>query len=158
MNSFIATEQLRSPSSESVTIRNDGFFPDISLDELRASARLDGTVTHARLREATIDAIDSVNAELCAWRAQQLAAGYSTLATVPTSTLDGQSVQLIRYRRAVFNLTHADVTERYRDWDTTKSGGQKAEDLEATICGARRNARWAINDLLGQSRSTVELI
>ncbi|MDR5883602.1 head completion/stabilization protein [Caballeronia sp. LZ032] len=158
MSSFIATAEPNPPTPDAATIENDGFFPDISLDELRASTRLDGTVTHERLREATIDAVASVNAELYTWRVEQLAAGHTTLADVPAPRVAGESVQLGRYRRAVFNMTHADLTERYRDWDTTKSGGQKAEDLEATICSARRNVRWALNDLRGIARSTVELI
>ncbi|WP_250466126.1 head completion/stabilization protein [Caballeronia sp. GAFFF2] len=158
MSSFIATPTLDPSATDNELIRNDGFFPDISLTELRATMRIDGTVTHERLREATLDAIDSVNNELHAWRALQIAAGHSTLADIPTACIDGQSVQIIRYRRAVFNLAHADITERYRDWDTTKSGGQKAEDLEQTICNARRNVRWALSDLRGLSRTTVELI
>ncbi|GAB5098701.1 head completion/stabilization protein [Caballeronia sp. HLA56] len=158
MSSFIATPTLEPSAAEKELIRNDGFFPDISLAELRATMRLDGTVTNERLREATIGAIDSVNNELHAWRAQQISAGFSTLADIPAANIDGQSVQLIRYRRAVFNLTHADITERYRDWDTTKSGGQKAEDIESTIGQARRNVRWALSDLRGLARTTVELI
>lgn len=158
MNSFIATAASNPPGNASETIRNDGFFPDICLNELRASARLDGTVTHMRLREATLDAIDSINAELASWRARQVAAGYRTLAEVPANKVDDQSVQFIRYRRAVFNLAHADLSERYRDWDTTQAGSHRAEAIESTICHARRNVRWAINDLLGSARATVELI
>lgn len=157
MPSFIAPADATPPTSESDVIENNGFFPDISIAELRGVTRLDGTVTYERVREATIDAIRSVNAELKTWRAQ-VGAGCSTLADMPAEKIGGVSELVSLYRRAVYNLAHADLTERYRDLDTTKSGGQKAEDLEGTICTSRRNARWALNDLRGIPRSTVELV
>ncbi|RAR53886.1 head completion protein GPL [Paraburkholderia unamae] len=156
-SSFIAPANAAAPTPADDEIENNGFFPDISLAELRAVARLDGTVTPQRLREATIDAIRSVNAELKPWRTQS-AAGFATLADVPADKVGGVSELVSLYRRAVYNLAHADMTERYRDLDTTKSGGQEAERLEETICTARRNARWALNDLRGIPRSTIELI
>ncbi|KVZ48995.1 head completion/stabilization protein [Burkholderia ubonensis] len=156
-SSFIATADANAPTAELDAIENNGFFPDVSIAALREATRLDGTVTHARLREAAIDAIRSVNVELKAWRAQA-AAGYATLADVPAERIGGVSELVSLYHRAVYNLTRADVTEKYRDLDTTKSGGQEAERLEDTICSARRNARWALNDLRGIPRSTVELI
>ncbi|AOJ73449.1 phage head protein [Burkholderia sp. MSMB2042] len=110
------------------------------------------------LRHAARDAMLTVNDELAAWRARQRAAGAATLADVPAPHIDGESAHVARYRRAVYHLTHADVTEKYRGYDTTKSGGQVAADLAATVDDARRNARWAISDILGIARSTVELI
>ncbi|RAS16067.1 head completion/stabilization protein [Paraburkholderia bryophila] len=160
MNSFIATAEPTIPATpaDAAIVTNDGWFPDIDMNALRASMRLDGTVTHERLRDATIDAIASVNAELGTWQAGHVAAGHADLAAVPAPSIGGESVQLARYRRAVFNLAHADLTERYRDFDSTKSGGQKADELEQTICLSRRNARWAMSDMRGLSRSTIELI
>lgn len=161
MNSFIATAPAGAVSgsaSNAAVIANDGWFPDIDLTALRAAMRLDGTVTQERLREAATAAMASVNAELATWRDAQLAAGHASLADVPAPTIGGESVQLARYRRAVYHLAHADLTERYRDYDATKSGGQRAEDLEATVCDARRNVRWALSDLRGIPRTTVELI
>ena len=163
MSSFLATAEPTTPQTpgspaNATIVTNDGWFPDIDMNALRASMRLDGTATHERLRDATIDAIASINAELDTWQAAQVAAGYADLAAVPAPSIGGESLQLARYRRAVFNCTHADLTERYRDFDSTKSGGQKAEDLETTICDARRNVRWALSDIRGLPRSTIELI
>lgn len=159
MNSFVATA---APAVAATpiegTLTNDGFFPDIDLPALRDAMRLDGTVTAERLRHAARDALLTVNDELAAWRARQRAAGAVTLADVPAPRIDGESAHVARYRRAVYHLTHADVTEKYRGYDTTKSGGQVAADLAATVDDARRAARWAISDILGLARSTVELI
>lgn len=159
MNSFVATA---APAVAAMpiegTLTNDGFFPDIDLSALRDAMRLDGTVALERLRHAARDAILTVNDELAAWRARQCTAGAATLADVPAPRIDGESAHVARYRRAVYHLTHADVTEKYRGYDTTKSGGQIAADLAATVDDSRRAARWAISDILGIARSTVELI
>ncbi|MBO7891456.1 head completion/stabilization protein [Burkholderia pseudomallei] len=159
MNSFVATAALAVAATPiEGTLTNDGFFPDIDLSALRDAMRLDGTVTAERLRHAARDAMLTVNDELAAWRARQRAAGATTLADAPAPRIDGESAHVARYRRAVYHLTHADVTEKYRGYDTTKSGGQVAADLAATVDDARRAARWAISDILGIARSTVELI
>ncbi|MGI4815405.1 MAG: head completion/stabilization protein [Janthinobacterium lividum] len=139
-------------------ITNDNWFPDIDLGALRAAMRLDGTVTQERLRDAVLDAIASVNTELRAWQAACVTAGHRNLAAVPAPQIGGESIQLARYRRAIYNLAHADLTERYRDFDATQSGMQKADALDPTISEARRNVRWALNDMRGLPRSTIELI
>lgn len=160
MTSFIAiadpTASASSNASESVT--NDGWFPDIDLQDLREAMRLDGTVTRERLRPAVVDAIASANDELRAWQAARRAEGYADLSSVPADRIGDVSRHVQRYCRAVYNLARADLTEQYRSYDATKSGGQHAEELEATIAESRRNARWALNDIRGIARSTIELI
>lgn len=160
MSSFITVAEPPAQVSSHAfkTVTNDGWFPDIDLQDLREAMRLDGTVTQERLRQATVDAIASVNDELQPWQAARRNAGYAELASVPATQIDGLSGHVQRYRRAVYNLTRADLTEQYRSYDATKSGGQHAEELEATISESRRNVRWALNDIRGIARSTIELI
>lgn len=160
MSSFIAparTTSAGAPGADA-TIVNDGWFPDINIGDLRESTKLDGTVTTERLRRAVIEAISTVNADLAQWQSVQIAAGHTDLASVPAPTVDGVSIQVSRYVRAVYSLTHADITEKYSGYDSTKSGGQKAENLDETVCHSRRNARWAMNDIRGIRRSTIDLI
>lgn len=155
--SFIATAPAAPESAPAAIITNDGFFPNIDLAQLRDTMRLDGTVTAARLRNAAIEAVVSVNDELAEWKAAQLAAGVIRLDEM-LPKIGGDSVNLTRYLTAVYRTTKADLTERYRDFDATKTGEEKAEQLDATVGDDRRAARWAIRDLLGVSRTTVELI
>lgn len=153
---FIATGDPTAPA-EAVLV-NDGFFPDIDPADLRKIERLDGTVTYERLLSALIDAITSVNGELAAFKAAQVLAGHATLAAVPADTINNVSVKVHRYKRAVFSLAKADLTERYRDYDSTNAGNKKADQMETPIDDMRRDARWAISDILGIGRNTVELI
>jgi hypothetical protein len=146
------------PPADELIVANVAWFPPINLDVMRKAVRLNGTVTHERLREAVIAAIDEVNRELAYWRAPLEAAGVATLAELPADSIGGESVQLARYRRAVYFLARADLTEKYRDFDSTKSGAADADELVTTIDADRRNARNAINDIRGIAHSTIELI
>jgi Phage head completion protein (GPL) len=157
--SFIAiapSSTTSAPPSDSI-VANDGFFPDIDLEQMRDTMRLDGTVTAARLRNAVIAAVIAINDELQEWKARQVAAGTTELAQLQPQ-IGGVGVAVSQYLAAVHRTAKADLTERYRDFDATKTGEAKADQLEVTIGDDRRAARWAIRDLLGKSRSTIELI
>lgn len=52
MSSFIAAASVPQPAvAGGPPIANDGFFPDINVDQAYAAMRLDGTVTQQRMRE-----------------------------------------------------------------------------------------------------------
>lgn len=163
MSSFNAIEsptltpETATPADELI-VENVAWFPSIDLAHMREAVRLTGTVTTARLRDAAIAAIDEVNRELASWRAPLEASGVASLAALPADAIGSESVQLARYRRAVYFLARADLTEKYRDFDSTKSGAADADELVTTIDADRRNARQAINDMRGVARSTIELI
>jgi hypothetical protein len=150
---FIATG-----TAEAFTLTNDGFWPDIDADRLRASLRLDGTVDNVRLEVAAVNAMLSVNRELAGTRADYEADGYATLSDVPGAKLQGVSGLILLYRRAVYCTAGAELAERYRSYDATAAGNQRADDLTPSIDEYRRDARYAIRDLLGETHITVELI
>jgi len=72
--------------------------------------------------------------------------------------VDGKSRLVQLYLRIVACATAAEVAERYRSYDTTAAGNQRADDLTPSIDELRRDVRWAIRDFLGTPRMTVELI
>ncbi|WP_115554078.1 head completion/stabilization protein [Xanthomonas arboricola] len=139
-------------------IANAPFWPAIAPDTVRASMRLDGTVTDARLRHAIVAAMLAVNDALQAWADTQQAAGYASLADVPSTTVDGLSRRVQLYLRAVACATAVEIAERYRSFDATDSANQRADDLSPSITELRRDQRWAVRDLQNLPRSTVELI
>ncbi|AXV96153.1 head completion/stabilization protein [Ralstonia pseudosolanacearum] len=159
MSSFIAAAPVpASAQPRSQPIGNDGFFPDIDVDQARAAMRLDGTVTPERLRAALVEAVLSLNDELAAWKSGQVAAGCGTLAAVPAQQIDGHSRHVHRYLRAVCCTAMAWLIERYRSFDATATGERKAEAENASVDDLRRDARWAVSDITGAPRTTVELI
>lgn len=159
MSGFVATAPLMAadpPATDAIV--NDGWFPDQSLATLRDLVRLDGTVTDVRLRDAVRYAIACVNWQLLEFRASQVALGVTNLAAVDPAAIDGEPRLVMLYRRAVASTAKADLIERYRDLDSTDSGLRRAVDMDPSIDEQRRNARWAVRDILGLPHSTVELI
>lgn len=159
--SFVARPPLAmvdAPPEAEAPVVNDGFFPDIDPAAIREAARIPGSVTPPRLRAAILGAIMAVEIDLRAFAAEQQAAGHADLAAVPAPRLDGQSVQLLRYQRAVALFAKAELIERHRDFDSTAAGGQQADELGASIGELRRDAMHAIRDILGKGRTVVDLI
>lgn len=154
MSGFIAN----GTAGNEAEITNDGFWPAIDPADLRARIRLDGAVAEPRLRTAIVAAMLAANDELAAWKGQQLALGHTKLEDVPATRVDGVSRRVQLYRRVVACATAAEVAERYRTYDTTAAGNQRADDLTPSIDELRRDVRWAIRDFLGTPRMTVELI
>lgn len=153
MSAFVA-----SGTVDSDHINTDPFWPSIDLDTLRATLRIDASVTPARLETAVIAAAINLNNELSEWRATQQAAGYETLADVPGGRIKDVPVRVHLYRRAIEAGTGAEVCERYRSYDTTSSGNKQADELTPNIDDYRRDLRWAVRDFLERTRTTVELI
>ena len=155
MAGFVAVQPV--PVAED-DISSSAFWPTVSIKAAREAMRLTGTGTAERLRFAIINAIASVNSDLADWRQRQQTAGVDTLADVPAEQIDDVSIHVTRYLTAVHSLAEANLRERYRDYDTTADGDKYADKVEKPIDDLRRDARWAIRDILGISRSTVELI
>lgn len=152
--SFIAP----ATSATASIITNGPFWPDIELDALRKTMRLDGTVTNERLEHAVINAALQVNSDLNNWRIGNQLLGFDSLVQVPAEQINGQSIYLQLYLRAVYCLTKANLIERYSDFDSTAKGLKAGEELTDSITDLRRDARFAIRDILGESHVTVELI
>lgn len=150
--------EIEQPAAPEPVVVNDGFFPNIEPADVRKAARIPQSVTGARVRAAILGAIMTVEIDLRAYAAEQIAAGYATLATVPATQLDSMSVQLLRYQRAIALYTKAELIERHRDFDTTAAGGAQADELTPSIGELRRDAQHAVRDILGESRTVVDLI
>lgn len=153
MSGFVA-----SGTTPDAHINTDAFWPSINLEAMRAALRIDSSVTPARLETAVIAAAIGVNRELAKWRATQQAAGHATLADVPGEQINDICEFVHLYTRAIQAAAGAEVCERYRSYDSTSSGDKNAADLQINIDDYRRDQRWAIRDLLGVGRTTIELI
>ncbi len=160
MSGFVCTPSVIPPETTGVepTITNDGWFPDVVPAEFRAQMRIRESVTPTRLREAVLGAMIDVGNNLRNWRAAREAAGAATLAAVPSPQLGGESRLVILYRRAIGATAKADLVERYRDTDLTGAGQRQVGELDQSIDELRRDAIHAVRDMLGVTRTYVELI
>lgn len=144
-------------------VPGDGFFPTIDIEALRESVRIDQTVTSVRLRDAVIAAVLGIGQELGTWRYGHVLTGIAKLEDVPNPrgpqlAAEGVAWSTALYLRAIASLTAADLVDKGRDAGTTLAGHDRADELETVADIHRRNYRWAVNDLIGRPRSTIELI
>ncbi|WP_263264883.1 head completion/stabilization protein [Pseudomonas sp. RIT-PI-S] len=142
----------------STPLDNDGFWPNIDAGAVTTVLRLDGSVPVVRLEQAVLNAMLSLNRELRALKARYRAEGFTTLAQVPAEQVGGESEWLLLYRRAVYCAAGAELCERYRSYDSTGEGHNRADVLAPTVDEYRRDYRYAVRDLLGNGHATVELI
>lgn len=160
---FVATANPPT-AAEEPAIPNDGWFPDMHPAAVRKACLLDGTITAERLRPALIDAMLTINRQLQGWSDKQRELGHASLAEVPGPHVAGECARLAYYRRAVHACLQADLAEAYRIQSFlpagTGSGKQDRvhEEMAVRQDDHRRNQRWAVADLMGNPRSTVELI
>lgn len=154
--SFIAGGNL--PETTEEEIENFLFFPRLSLTDFRSAMRVDSVAAQARARHALHGAMLEVNSRLATWMQAHINSGVSQLADVPERPGAPAGSNLMLYKTACWSLAKAMLVERYRDYDTSRTGNEKADELEPMADDYRRDAAWAINDLTRRARTVVELI
>lgn len=120
------------PAGDEPVIKNTFFFPDIDPKRVRERMRLEQTVAPARLREAIKSGMAETNAELYEYREQKIAAGFTRLADVPADDIDGESIKVFYYERAVCAMATASLYERYRGVDASAKGALRNLTQTAT--------------------------
>lgn len=140
-------------SGQDESISANAFFPEILINDIRDIVKVDTSVTDARLKQAVFEEIIDVNRLLAG-----LIEPNSTLVKQSTQYIGGKTDKEILYFSAVSNGVSAKVCEKYRGYDSSNTGNKRAEDLTLTIDEYRRNKHWAIQQLLHQNQTTVELI
>lgn len=138
------------------TIITPPFMPNISVHDFSEAMKLDGTVTPARMAYALTDAALDVCRELIPWVANIIAQdGILTLAEYDLANDTNKSFS---FKKAVYNLAKAQLTEHYRDYDTGRDASARSKELTPMIDTCRRASRNAISDILGKPHATIELI
>ena len=137
-------------------ITTPAFMPDLSVQDFSNSMKLDGTVSPSRMAYALQDASISVCRELKDWTAAVIhTSGFVSLAEYD---LEYDTTKCFSFKKAVFNMAKAQLTEHYRDYDTGKDATARSKELTPQIDSCYRNARNAIADITDVPHSTVELI
>ena len=158
---FSPSSIIAPPASDAPTemIKGDGFWPELDLGHLRQAIRVDQTVTIYKLRDVARGAMLDIMGELEAWRTQQVAAGYATLADVPGRRMvDDLSDYQVRWIQAVHAVVAADLGDRQLGQSARAAGIERAEELAADVDHHRRNVTYAVRDFLGLPRIIAEVI
>lgn len=136
-----------------IQIKSDPFYPIIVLDQIREIVRIDSAVTNERLQQAIIEEVLDINRLLTSLKAKA-----GALSELSTTQINDQPDTDFLYLSAVANGVAAKLNENYRNYDSSNAGAKKAEQAECTVDDYRRNKQWAIQHLLGQNHTVVELI
>lgn len=156
MSDFVVAGNESAPAGESLA--NNGFWPSIDPADFRATTRVDSTITEERVAGALSAAMIEANDRLKDWQSEQVEEGHAEAGDVPEPSHRPQGSTVTLYKRAVYALAKANLIERYRDYDSAPAENDRAEDIANTIDDYRRDAAWAIRDIVGRPRATVELI
>lgn len=156
--SFVAPNTPDNAIESDEIIDNHEFFPNLSLMEFRTGMRVDSVTTKERAIHALYRAMLEVNGRLWAWVSQQQQAGIASLENAPQKSGHPSGALKKLYFTAVWSLAKAELVERLPDYDTTNAGKEKADTQEPSTETYRRDASWAINDIIGAARTTIELI
>lgn len=141
------------PTPQHEKISTNAFFPDVSINDIRDIVKIDGSVTDARLKQAIFEEIIDVNRLLVS-----LVQPDTNLTQLSKNKVNEKTDTEILYFSAISNGVAAKVFEKYRGYDSTNTGNKRADDLTLTIDEYRRNKHWAIQQLLKQNQTTIELI
>ncbi len=156
MSSFIPDKN--TPPVAPVIISNETYFPDLDLTMFRDLMRADQTVSDAQAVQILTTAMIEVNRELKEWVAAQILAGYGSFTDIPATSFGVVTDMQHHYQAAIFNRAKALLVESYRDFDSTKSGHDKADEMDSRVDDYLRLSREAIRAIIGEPRLTVELI
>ena len=128
----------------------DEFWPTPNVLIFRRSERVDSTISDERVNVALSLAVVAVNKDLNKWKSAQ------TVALL--SEMDENGVIAFHYLASVYSLAKALTIEVVRDYDTTKSGHQRADELEEKIDDYRRRSLESRAAILQISARITELI
>ncbi|KAA0016685.1 head completion/stabilization protein [Salinicola corii] len=139
-------------------VPNNGFWPDIEPGDFRDRHRIETTITEGRVVQALGVAMRDINRQLAAFQARQRDAGVHEADAVPSEPWQMPGDTTALYRQAVYASAHASLLEAYRDYSATRSGEETGEVKDEAADDYRRNSRWAVAEILGDTHTTVELI
>lgn len=139
-------------------ISNNGFWPPLDPANFRDAERVDSTITAPRLDQALRIAVADVNRQLADFQSLQMSAGHATADDVPPPSWATPDHYPLLYRRAIYATAKAALLERYRDTSATGAGDERGQAKDEAADDYRRDARWAVSEILGQPHTTVELI
>jgi len=152
MSTFIAT-----PATQAdITVGNLAFYPDISLNTLRNSVRIDQVIENSQLQHIVEQALIIINDKLAGWQQQQQQQGYATIDAIATGY---SSTRLIRlYFQAVYEQCKYDLLQQYRDYDSSHQGHDNADHMNGRLDYCLLQMDAAVTAIIGDKPTRVTLI
>lgn len=139
-----------------IDIKNDGFWPDLSLSEFQIERAMSPNINDRLLRDAIVSAVVEINLTLEQYKNTQISKGINRASDCGVVSVDDTSSTVIIYKKAVFARAKADLIGEFvsiasRD---DKLGESQKEMKAALLAESTREIR----KLLGLRRCGVALI
>lgn len=153
MTDFIPT--IDPTAADDTIVGNDGWYPDLVVADFKGETGQGDVFATQRITAAIRAAMIEVNSSIASWRAVQTA---DTLEDVPAPLYGGVSEKVALYTTAVFARARSQLLRTTRDYDSTKDGHNRADDLGKTAEDHLQQSAEAVARLTGRPRMVVELI
>ena len=145
-----------------ITVVNEPFWPDLSLAEFQSVYRLPSEYADELLINKLKLGMVWANKQLADWKKEQIAAGYSSLASVPEDiqgcALGDETPAPMHYKRAVSNYAKAYLLQHFATINRREAAQNEAKESTETRDTLLTYAEDAIADFLNIDRVDVELI
>jgi len=156
---FVAQPSTASePDDPEDLVAGDDFYPGVSIAQFRDAYGIAKAVSDMRVRDGLRAGMVYARRELRAWKAGHVADGVASLADVDDEEIDGASAAELLYVRAVCCMAASELAETHNDVSATGDGRERNADEVSAADELRRAATHAIRDILGVTRTSVELI
>lgn len=153
MSTFIPTPA----TQDDVIVANRTFYPDISLNALRASVRIDQFIDNAQLQHIVEQALIIINDQLQLWMDEKILAGVVSLGSIPANGYSvSRSMRL--YLQAVYQQCKYDLIQQYRDYDSSHKGHNNADNMQGRLEHCLVQIDEAVTALKGNKLTRVVLI
>lgn len=139
-------------------IKNDGFWPDLSLSEFQKAYRLPGEYLVETLVVGLISAMAEVNADLAKCKGKWQIASVTSLESADPMVLPERTFQAATYIRAVYCRAKASLLTEFPSItrrEIAENTGKEAPERSETFLAF---SQAAVRSLQGRGRMTAALL
>lgn len=148
---------LTGPVGEEITgtISNDGFFPDIKLEDFKANYNLPDQATLAMVKRQVLLSMFHVNNQLAAYKESR---SENSLADVPSISLEQISMLVISYDSAVYHRAKAYLLDELKTVVRKDIAENLGKDILETRNALIKSSNVSVRLIKGLSRTGYQLL
>lgn len=139
-----------------VEITNDGFWPDINLEDFQKQRQVPADLNNDLLTDALLASVAEINLSLESLKKQLMSKGYSTASDAPGAKANGQNALCAQYKKALYARAKADLIGEYTSIVSRAANPkQEAPEVRSRLLA---EAAFVIRNMKGLKRVTVAMI
>ncbi|MDU8571830.1 Prophage PSPPH06, putative head completion/stabilization protein [Pseudomonas amygdali pv. mori] len=139
-------------------IKNDGFWPDLSVTEFQKGYRLPAEYLVEMLAADLNMAMVEVNTDLAKLKARWQGAGVSNVESADTTILPERTFQAATYKRAVYSRAKASLLTQFATVNRRESAENVGKELPERSETFLAFSQAAVRSLQGRGRITAALL